>query len=236
MTKAHNGTDEFASDGIDGLRGALRETNERVDRRFDEVDRRFDEVDRRFDEVDRRFDEVDRRFDEVDRKFDEVDRRFDENAREHAAFRRDIAELKGMATEVRYHQAMVGIFGRWLRGGHDARNAVADRLYEAAQRGAIDEDEIDNALRCDLVWGGRLRISDDHLYLVIEASYVVESTDVARARDRADVLRRAGLRAVPVAAGQRWASPATALAETLEVVRLTDGSLDSGTWRSALVS
>lgn len=45
--------------GIDGLREAIVELGNRMDRRFEAMEQRFD---RRFEAIDRRFDTMDRRF------------------------------------------------------------------------------------------------------------------------------------------------------------------------------
>ena len=51
---------------IDGLREAIAELGNRMDRRFEAMEQRFD---RRFEAIDRRFDSIDRRFDSIDRRF-----------------------------------------------------------------------------------------------------------------------------------------------------------------------
>ena len=58
---------------IDGLREAIVELGNRMDRRFEAMEQRFD---RRFEAIDRRFDAVDRRFETVEQRFDTMDRRF----------------------------------------------------------------------------------------------------------------------------------------------------------------
>ena len=51
---------------IDGLREAIAELGNRMDRRFEAMEQRFD---RRFEAIDRRFEAIDRRFDSIDRRF-----------------------------------------------------------------------------------------------------------------------------------------------------------------------
>ncbi|MXY24068.1 MAG: hypothetical protein F4Y45_06040 [Acidobacteria bacterium] len=51
---------------IDGLREAIAELGERMDRRFEAMEQRFD---RRFEAIDRRFETIDQRFEAIDRRF-----------------------------------------------------------------------------------------------------------------------------------------------------------------------
>ena len=51
---------------IDGLREAIAELGNRMDRRFEAMEQRFD---RRFEAIDRRFETIDQRFDTIDRRF-----------------------------------------------------------------------------------------------------------------------------------------------------------------------
>ena len=64
----------------DGLREAIAELGNRLDRRFEAMeqrfDRRFEAIDRRFETIDRRFDAVDGRFGAIEQQFDTMDRRF----------------------------------------------------------------------------------------------------------------------------------------------------------------
>ena len=51
---------------IDGLREAIVELGNRMDRRFEAMEQRFD---RRFEAIDRRFEAMEQRFDTFDRRF-----------------------------------------------------------------------------------------------------------------------------------------------------------------------
>ena len=59
--------------GIDGLREAIVELGNRMERGFEAMDRRFEAIDRRFEAIDRRFETMDRRFEAMDRRFVVVD-------------------------------------------------------------------------------------------------------------------------------------------------------------------
>ena len=71
--------------GIDGLREAIVELGNRMERGFEAMDRRFEAIDRRFEAIDRRFEAMDRRFEAIEQRFDQrlgainqtMDRRFE---------------------------------------------------------------------------------------------------------------------------------------------------------------
>jgi hypothetical protein len=73
---------------------------------------------------------------------------------------------------------------------------------------------------------------EGELWLAVEVSYIVDQNDVMRAAARAALLRKAGLPAIPVAAGKRLTQGASALATESRVVLVQDGSLVG--WDDAL--
>ena len=64
--------------GIDGLRDAIVELGNRMERGFEAMDRRFEAIDQRFEAIDRRFETIDRRFETIDRRFEAIEQRFDQ--------------------------------------------------------------------------------------------------------------------------------------------------------------
>jgi hypothetical protein len=59
-------------------------------------------------------------------------------------------------------------------------------------------------------------------------------TDMERAVTRANVLRRIGLRAVPVVAGREWAEGIAEMAHAEGAAITTNGRMDKASWKSAL--
>jgi hypothetical protein len=90
------------------------------------------------------------------------------------------------------------------------------------------------ALAADLLWGGQTRDSRQPNVLVPEASRTVGYIDVERATRRAAVLRQAGLRALPVAAGQEWPPNIQDEAKRAGVAIVQDGTVDQQSWEAAL--
>jgi hypothetical protein len=159
---------------------------------------------------------------------------FTDAATNRRAMRRDIGQLKGLGQEQFYRDRAAAIFGRLLVQGYDATNQVADRLQEARQTGVISDRDYQEALAADLLWGGQTRDSRQPIVLVLEASWTVGHIDVDRAARRAAVLRQAGLRALPVAAGQEWPPNMQDDARRSGVAIVQDGTVDQESWEAAL--
>jgi hypothetical protein len=165
---------------------------------------------------------------------DRMEQGFAAVATEQRSMRRDIGQLKGMGQEQFYRDRAAAIFGRLLAQGYDATQQVADALQEARRTGVIADRDYQDVLAADLLWGGQLRDSRQPIVLVLEASWAVVSADVERAARRASVLRQAGLRAIPAAAGQQWSPTAKSRARQAGVVIVQDGTVDQDSWDAAL--
>jgi hypothetical protein len=146
---------------------------------------------------------------------------------------RDVGILKGSDQERRYRDRADAIFGRFLRNGRSATNRVADQLYKALQAGNLSDKEVDDVLDADLIWQGQERSTDIPLVLLMEASWLAEVGDVARASTRAAILRRIGLQTLAVVGGKNWTDAATEQARTAKVVIVSDGQIDIDSWRQA---
>ena len=164
-----------------------------------------------------------------------MEKGFSEAAADRAQIRKDIRDIKGESRELYYHHHATGVFGRWLREGRDATSEVADELHVAVAKGRISDREYTQVLASDLLWGGKLRDTGESIVLVMEASWWVESSDVERAAERAEILRDAGLKALPVAAGKEWSKELETLARLRHVAMVHDGHIDQASWQDALV-
>jgi hypothetical protein len=165
---------------------------------------------------------------------DRVEQGFADATADRRDMRRDIGQLKGMGQEQFYRDRAAAIFGRLLAQGYDATNQVADRLQEARRTGVISDRDYQEALAADLLWGGQMRGSRQPIVLVLEASWTVGNIDVERAARRAAVLQQAGLRALPIAAGQEWPPNVLNDARRAGVAIVQDGTVDQDSWESAL--
>ncbi|HEX3246771.1 MAG TPA: hypothetical protein VHX16_15295 [Chloroflexota bacterium] len=75
-------------------------------------------------------------------------------------------------------------------------------LDEAVNRADLTEEEADSILLADVIARGRMREDGREVYLVVEVSWGVGVQDVDRAIDRARLLSKTGVDALPVVAGE----------------------------------
>lgn len=150
--------------------------------------------------------------------------------------KKDSRWLKGDSVERKYRDSAAGLFGLFIKNGHDATNEIANALYAAVETGTISENDLTQVLAADLLWGGENRKTKETLFLVMEASWFVEEHDIDRAATRTAVLRKIGLKALPVVAGKEWSDLAQEQAERLRIVTTSNGRVDRHSWDLAIQS
>jgi len=158
---------------------------------------------------------------------------FDEAAADRKEIKRDLANLKGQGHEMFYRRKADSIFGLYVKRGREVTSPVGEQLYNAVNAGTILEQERVNVLAADLLWGGQLYETGEEIILVIEASWLGEETDVERAAERASILRKIGLRALPVVAAKEWAAGIPEMAYDRKVAMTTNGRIDKDSWQAA---
>jgi len=139
-------------------------------------------------------------------------------------------KLEGRLLELTYQQKAGSYFGHLLR----RPRALLPAEIEDQLEGRITQEEFRELLAVDLLVSGRPRhlAKAPQVWLVVEISATVDRHDVERARQRADLLRRAGLRAIPTVAGEDATMGALEEAKTHKVLMLQDGR--SWFWEEAL--
>jgi hypothetical protein len=241
LAEVQRRTDErFAelAEAIKQLTLRFEEAQRRTDERFAELAEAIRQLTLRFEEAQRRNDE---RFAELAEFQRRTDERFAELAEairqltlrfEEAQQRNDnqFADIRGKLLEIEYRNKIGAIFGGRLR---KPRVVDAGDVWDML-RDQLGEAEIHRIVAADLiVRGGLLRAQGEgELWLVVEVSSVIDRNDVARAAERAALLRKAGLMVVPVVAGQRLTQGAVTLAEEFGVAIARNGGLDG--WDKAL--
>ena len=100
---------------------------------------------------------------------------------------------------------------------------LADLLDDAIADGRLTEEERGAVLAADLVLSGRSQESHSDVYLVAEVSVGIGIEDVARAVQRAGIMAKLGLPALPVVAGESIIPAAEQMARDLGVWRVLDG-------------
>lgn len=142
--------------------------------------------------------------------------------------------LKDRSHERFYRDKASSVFGLYLRKGKVIDGEIGDALHEALLNQQISRTELKQVLATDLLWGGQTRQDKRQVVLVLEASWLAETTDVQRAAERAAILRRIGVLALPVVAGREWLPEATTLAQSEKVIRTTNGQIDDDSWDAAM--
>jgi hypothetical protein len=133
-----------------------------------------------------------------------------------------VGQMRGDWLELRYMNHAPGYFGQWLRR---VRPLTHDELWDLVED-RVPQEDLRDVLLTDLLVRGRLsagKAAGAEAFLAVEVSAVVDEADVARARRRASHLRRTGIRAIPVAAGEQITPDAEAEARSLPVALVVDG-------------
>ncbi len=136
----------------------------------------------------------------------------------------DVGDLKGDNLERRYRERAPAYFGRLVRRMRVlSAEELAGLLEDAVEQGQLTEAEKDEAILTDVVVRGRYQGSGAEVYLVVEVSWGVGVHDVERAVQRAAVLGKLGIRALPVVAGKAVTAQAEQLAHEQHVWQVIDG-------------
>ena len=236
---------EALTNAVEQLAEAQRRTGERLDRvevavaQLAEAQRRTEERLEALAEVQRRTEERLDRLEVVVAQLAEAQRRTEERLEALAEAQRrteeqiqglerrlrkvenKLSDIDGRTLEARYRERATSYFGPLLR-----RLRVVD-LYSLEEElvAHLAPEEFNELLWLDLVVRGQLRQhpEEPEVWLAVEVSSVVDREDVARARRRADLLRRVGYRVVPVVAGQDMTRGAEVEARKHKVAVLQDG-------------
>jgi hypothetical protein len=136
----------------------------------------------------------------------------------------DVGDLKGSNLERRYRERPFAYFQRLIRQAHtlsgDELNAMLDR---AVSEGQLTDEDVDEIVWADAIVRGRRREDGQEVFLVVEASWGIGPYDVQRAHQRATLLAKTGVIALPVVAGT-WMTPDGELAARgIKVWRVTNG-------------
>ncbi len=134
-----------------------------------------------------------------------------------------LAELQGRQLEHDYRDKAYAYFGLLLR----RVRVVPLQELEEELLGRLSQEELAALIPLDLLVRGRPRQKPEapEVWLAIEVSATVDRNDVLRAQKRASILRRAGYRAIPVAAGKQITLGAEKVARAGKVLLLQDSQV-----------
>ncbi len=130
-----------------------------------------------------------------------------------------VDDVVGRTFELQFRDRLTAYLGRFLRRGKLVPN---DRLLDQIEPHLSDR-EVDDVLRADVIASGL--VEGEQTHLVVEVSWTGDIDDIVRADERAKLLRRAGLPAIPLVACNAISPESTAFAKLREVRIWLDGSL-----------
>jgi hypothetical protein len=141
-----------------------------------------------------------------------------------------MGSMKGRLLELTYHEKAGAYFGPLLR----RLRVVEPHTLEDVLEANLTPGEFRDLLRLDLLLSGHPRHESPaiEVWLAVEISVVVDQGDIDRAERRAKLLKRAGYRALPVAAGEGATLGAEESARIQKVALLRDGNVSF--WEEAL--
>lgn len=112
----------------------------------------------------------------------------------------DVGNMRGTDYEIKLGRTIDSIMGaplgirnvRIVKGSLTGNNAAYQDLMDAAEdRGDIAEQERRAVNSTDFILRGRSRIDHSTVYVAVEASVTAGDSDIHRAADRSEILRRA---------------------------------------------
>jgi hypothetical protein len=161
---------------------------------------RVDVLTERVDQLTQRVDLLTQRMAQLADGMDQLTQRMDQLLASHQRMLDDIGGMKGKMLEMEYGQKASAVFSRVLRRPRAVDPAEMWDVMEAR----LAPEDLDDVMLADVFVTGTVRSGGaEETMLVVEVSFVVDRYDVERAARRAKLMRQAGFRAVPVAAGVR---------------------------------
>jgi DNA repair exonuclease SbcCD ATPase subunit len=238
------------ADDFLALPGAVRELTEaqaRTEQRLEELAQAQARTEQRLEELAQAQARTEQRLEELAQAQARTEQRLEELAQAQArteqiirelvesqkGLRTDVGSLKGDMLELRYINRASAYFGKLLRRARVVLPRMLDAETEDLLETHLTETEFHDVLNLDLLVQGQARApTGGETWLAVEVSYTVDRQDIERARRRAALLRKAGLFAIPVVAGNQVTEGATEAAQEGPLVVMLDGRYSG--WEAAL--
>lgn len=151
-------------------------------------------------------------------------------------FETELRATRGTELEQRYRLHAGGYFGKWLRRIKVIHPHGVMPEFEELLDSRLSDEEVDDILLLDVILRGNLKrpATRPEIYLAMEVSVTIEAYDIQRAQARSALLRKAGLPAIPVVAGERIDEEADDLARMTPIVVIQNGH--SSGWDKTLAA
>lgn len=209
------------SDEFLAMPASIRELDERMARQHAEHMARMDALDERIRELDRAFRE---RVDAFEKRQEAFEKRMDVFDQRMQRIDGRLGNLEGWQFEARYRDRLTSHLARRVRKARVISPTDLDAVFDAFRSGNLPEDEWDDLHRLDILVVGSDAAEPGERIFAIELSMTVDTSDVTRAKRRADILRRFEIDAEPMVDGDHILREARILADQLGVTVLVRDS------------
>lgn len=193
--------DDFLA--LPGLVRANTEAIAALVERMSAVEARLERVESRLERVEARLEGVEARLGLVEKRLNDVAGR--------------LGNVEGEVFEWKYDRQASGRLGLRFKNVRVLRLGDEGAMHQALESGKLSDDDWDDAIRTDCVARGVSKATGDEMVLVIEVSKTVDESDVVRANQRADILRKVWPISIAAVDGDQILPVAKALALQLGV-------------------
>lgn len=192
-----------------------------------ELAERLDQLTQRVDDLTVRMDQLTQRVDQLAVQIAQLVRTVDSLANGQKVLTERVGDLIGWRVEANYRERPYAYFGVAMRKARTIRPDDIPEVERAREDGRISDRDWRDLLALDVLIQGRVGVAERarDVYLALEASSVINRTDVDRAFERAEILRGLGLPAIPAVGGNEITPDAEALARQRGVAVSTAGAL-----------
>jgi vacuolar-type H+-ATPase subunit I/STV1 len=160
----------------------------------------------------------------LDRLEDRQDRMEDRQDRMEASLNRlekRVGNLEGKMLEQEWRYKFPSKLGRILK----RPQILSDTILEDTLDDYLTELEADEVRNLDLIITGRLKPTQQEVWIALEISKTVDISDVERASRRAQLLNQTPYQAIPGVAGEEITNEACSMANSLQVLIIDNGRI-----------
>lgn len=132
-----------------------------------------------------------------------------------------VGNLEGKMLEQEWRYKFPSKLGRILK----RPQILSDAILEDTLDDYLSELEADDVRNLDLIITGRLKPTQQEIWIALEISKTVDISDVERASRRAQLLNQTPYQTIPGVAGEEITDEASIMAETLQVLIIDNGRI-----------
>ncbi|MGQ9739120.1 MAG: hypothetical protein ACUVRT_14610, partial [Armatimonadota bacterium] len=201
----------------------LVEAQKRFQQTLEEHNERLARLERIAERHDKTLEEHSKRLEQLEKTVAELVEAVRNLVRSVEKLEQRLGKVSGFYYEFHFRERAPAYFGRILRRTRGLLPQDIEQLVEPH----LSKDERADLYRIDLIVRGLWEADGQEVYFATEVSETIDANDVARALQRVNLLRKAGLRALPAAAGGNATPEAQLVAQREKVLLITDGTMEN---------